>query len=474
MRREGPSAGALKGRGGSGNGAEESRRGRVPVKGSPDAAVRRTPPTPSPWTLAALGALTAAAILLPGLIAHRQAEPERAAVDGPGGYGASAVFTERQPTFTTSAGKVVPLLGGAPDVPAPGDGGTSSAAGGQAASASAPGASDADGSPPSGREQKPAEAGHVEPEAEPSSPSSASANAAPAELPPLGELDRMLVRVYLTEEKRVEKVPMELYVRGVLAGEMPIGFEPEALKAQAIAARTYIVKRLAAKDRSGVPGGAADVTDTTAHQVYVPLAELQKRWSGEERERNLAKLNAAVQQTRGQIVTYEGKPIEALFFSTSNGYTENSEDYWDASLPYLRSVASPWDKTISPEYKETTTMSLAAFWRKLGVSSKAGARSLRVLDTTDGRRIRKLAAGGQVLTGREVREKLGLPSTQFTWKVEGGDIEITTYGYGHGVGMSQWGADGMAKAGRSAYQILSHYYTGTEVVRTASLPRNPA
>ncbi|QJC54526.1 stage II sporulation protein D [Paenibacillus albicereus] len=284
----------------------------------------------------------------------------------------------------------------------------------------------------------------------------------------------MLVRVYLTVEKRVEKVPMELYVRGVLAGEMPIGFEPEALKAQAIAARTYIVKRLAAGDRSGVPGEAADVTDTTAHQVYVPLSKLQKRWSGEERERNLTKLNAAVQQTRGQIVTYEGKPIEALFFSTSNGYTENSEDYWDASLPYLRSVASPWDKTISPEYKETTTMSLAAFWRKLGISSKTSARSLRVLDTTDGRRIRKLAAGGQVLTGREVREKLGLPSAQFTWKVEGGDIEITTYGYGHGVGMSQWGADGMAKAGRSAYEILSHYYTGAEVVRTDSLPRRPA
>ncbi|OXM15083.1 stage II sporulation protein D [Paenibacillus herberti] len=281
----------------------------------------------------------------------------------------------------------------------------------------------------------------------------------------------MTVRVYLTAEKRVEKVPMELYVRGVIAGEMPVSFEPEALKAQAIAARTYLVKRLASGDRSGMPVKNADVTDTTAHQVYVPLDKLLDRWSGKDREANLAKLNAAVQETRGQIITYEGKPIEALFFSTSNGYTENSEDYWGANLPYLRSVASPWDKKISPEFKETTTMSLAAFYKKLGISGKTAPRSLRVLDTTDGRRIREMTAGSKVFTGRQMREKLGLASTQFTWKIAGKEIEITTYGYGHGVGMSQWGADGMAQSGSTAYQILSHYYTGTEVIRTASLPK---
>ena len=277
--------------------------------------------------------------------------------------------------------------------------------------------------------------------------------------------------MYLTKEKRIEKVPLEIYIRGVLAGEMPINFEPEALKAQAIAARTYIVRRLASGDRSGLPVEGADVTDTTVHQVYVPLDRLLNRWNDTEREENLAKLNRAIEETRGEIVTYEGNPIEALFFSTSNGYTENSEDYWNASLPYLRSVSSPWDRKISPEYKDTTAMPLTVFYQKLGLSGKTTAASLRVLDTTEGRRIRELAAGSRTFSGREVREKLGLPSSQFTWKISGKQIEITTYGYGHGVGMSQWGADGMAKNGSTAYEILSHYYTGTQVVKATSLPK---
>ena len=188
------------------------------------------------------------------------------------------------------------------------------------------------------------------------------------------ELDLTAIRVYLAKEKRIEKVPLEIYIRGVLAGEMPITFEPEALKAQAIAARTYIVRRLASGDRSGLPVEGADVTDTTVHQVYVPLGRLVSRWNGAERETNLAKLNRAIEETRGEIVTYEGNPIEALFFSTSNGYTENSEDYWNASLPYLRSVSSPWDRKISPEYKDTTAMPLTVFYQKLGLSGKTTAQ----------------------------------------------------------------------------------------------------
>ncbi|WP_308636678.1 stage II sporulation protein D [Paenibacillus silvisoli] len=295
-----------------------------------------------------------------------------------------------------------------------------------------------------------------------------SSNKKPAQT--ISSYDRMWVNVYLTEEKRIEKMPIELYVRGVLAGEMPIDFELEALKAQAIAARTYIYKRLQQHDRSGLDGKAemADVNDTVMNQVYVPLGRLLSRWDGTAKETNLAKLNEAIEQTKGQIVTYEGEPIQASFFSTSNGYTENASDYWDMDLPYLRSVASPWDKTISPNYKETVTMTLKSFSAKLGVKQSA-VRQMRILDTTEGKRIKTVMIGREKFSGREIREKLGLASSQFIWTILDDEIRITTFGYGHGVGMSQWGANGMAKNGQSAGQILAHYYTGTKLEKAAGL-----
>lgn len=282
--------------------------------------------------------------------------------------------------------------------------------------------------------------------------------------------DHLIVRIYMTKEKRIESVPLETYVRGVVAGEMPIGFELEALKAQAIAARTYLVRRIVQGDVSGVPVKGADVTDTTEHQVYIPLAELATKWPKDEQKKNMSKLSEAVAQTRGKIITYKGEPIEAAFFSTSNGYTENSEDYWKQEIPYLRSVQSPWDKAISPRYKETVELSLNEFYSKLGVTKKGSAKSsIRVVEWTEGNRISRIVIGGITFTGREVREKLGLASSQFTWSVKGNSIAITTYGYGHGVGMSQWGANGMAQSGASAEEILAHYYSSVQVEQASKL-----
>lgn len=286
----------------------------------------------------------------------------------------------------------------------------------------------------------------------------------------LGDYDRMWVRVYLVEDKRIEKMPIELYVRGVIAGEMPIDFELEALKAQAIAARTYIYKRLLTKNRSDMAaaGQEADVMDTVQNQVYVPLSKLLNRWSGEEKETNLKKLNQAVEQTKGQIVTYKGEPIQAAFFSTSNGYTENASDYWSIDVPYLKSVISPWDKFISPRYKETVTMKLSEFSDKLGVK-KNEIQNMRVVGTTEGNRVKMVAIGKSRFSGRIMREKLGLASSQFTWVIQGDEIALTTYGFGHGVGMSQWGADGMARSGQTAKQIVTYYYSGTEVQEASGL-----
>lgn len=284
-------------------------------------------------------------------------------------------------------------------------------------------------------------------------------------------LDQLVVRVYLTKEKRIESVPLETYVRGVVAAEMPIGFELEALKAQAIAARTYMVRRMVQGNDNGVPVKGADVTDTTEHQVYISLPALAEKWSGDEQKSNIGKLNDAIEQTKGIIITYQGEPIDAAFFSTSNGYTENSEDYWQQKIPYLRSVASPWDQAISPKYKETVKLSLKDFYSKLGLSKKQASKSsIRVIEKTEGKRISKIAIGDTTLTGREVREKLGLASSQFIWSIKGNTISITTFGYGHGVGMSQYGANGMAESGASAEDILTHYYSSVQVEQASKLP----
>ncbi len=294
----------------------------------------------------------------------------------------------------------------------------------------------------------------------------------PAAERPDQELDKLQIRVYLTGERRVEQVPLETYIVGVLAGEMPADFEPEALKAQAIAARTYILRRLAGNDTEDTARYRADVTDTVQHQVYVSKARLDAEWASKAKQADLKKLKRAAEETKGLIVTYGGEPIEAVFFSTSNGYTENSEEYWEQEMPYLRSVASPWDKTLSPRFEQQLSLDLSSFYRLIGLSgSKAkGKPSIKIKERTEGNRVKRLTVNGAEFTGREMREKLGLASTEFKWKIGDDEIVFTTYGSGHGIGMSQWGANGMAKEGASAEDIISHYYTGAEVEQASKLP----
>ncbi|NOV04407.1 stage II sporulation protein D [Paenibacillus planticolens] len=281
----------------------------------------------------------------------------------------------------------------------------------------------------------------------------------------------LMIPVYLTKKSVVETVPLEQYVKGVLAAEMPVEFELEALKAQAMAARTYVVRRVLEKDYSNMPVNDALVTDTTAHQAYLNDQELREKWSGGTYETNMAKIDRAVNETKDMILTYEHKPINATFFSTSNGYTENSEDYWPFMSPYLRSVPSPWDVKLSSRYQETVDITYKSMLQKLGVTSIAttgtGEKSMKVLEWSTGHRIKKIAIGGKMFSGREVREKLGLASSQFAWKWAGSKITFTTYGYGHGVGLSQWGANGMAKEGKTAEQIVTYYYTGISIEKAA-------
>ncbi|WP_160724141.1 stage II sporulation protein D [Bacillus sp. USDA818B3_A] len=276
----------------------------------------------------------------------------------------------------------------------------------------------------------------------------------------------MSVAVFRSTKGVIENVPFEDYLVGVVAAEMPAEFKEEALKAQALAARTYIVNRLVNKDTMGVPKGA-QVTDTQIHQVYMNDAEMRRNWDQDYAWKK-KKVIEAVRSTGGKILTYDGKPIDALFFSTGNGYTENSEDYWAGSIPYLRSVASPWDKE-SPKYSNQKVLTVKQFEAKLGVKIGSSSTIGKITERTAGKRVGKVNFNGKVLTGRDIRDKLELKSSDFSWQRKGNNIVITTKGFGHGVGMSQYGANGMAEDGADYKEIVKHYYQGIEITSAESM-----
>ncbi|MFD3446656.1 stage II sporulation protein D [Microbacteriaceae bacterium 4G12] len=266
------------------------------------------------------------------------------------------------------------------------------------------------------------------------------------------------VAVYRSQQKKIEHVPIEEYVMGVVATEMPTNFEMEALKAQALTARTFVVKRMVSGE---VLANKANVTDTVDMQVYKSLQELKSSW-GKEYDAKIQRIREAVGQTAGQVLTYQGEPITASFFSTSNGYTENAEDYWGSPYPYLQSVNSPWDKE-APKFVSEQKLSVAEFQKRLGVTVLKDGTIGKIVEHTPGQRVKLVDFNGKTLTGKQIREKLGLRSSDFTWKQQNDTVVVTTKGYGHGVGMSQYGANGMAKEGKSYKDIVTHYYKGTEI-----------
>lgn len=274
------------------------------------------------------------------------------------------------------------------------------------------------------------------------------------------------VAVYRSSTSKIEETPLEEYLIGVVGSEMPADFNEEALKAQALAARTYIVKEMLSKEHLGLPKGAI-VGDTEFYQVYKNDDELHKLWQMDYSWK-MTKVREAVESTSGQIITYNGKPITASFFSTSNGYTENSEDYWSNAYPYLRSVPSPWD-IGTPKFKSTVTVTVSDFEKKLGVTINKGSAIGNVISRTAGKRVGKVSFKRKVLTGREIRDKLDLKSTDFSWVRKGNSIIITTKGYGHGVGMSQYGANGMAADGKNYEQIIKYYYKGVNITPAQTL-----
>ncbi|MGM9926161.1 MAG: stage II sporulation protein D [Bacillus sp. (in: firmicutes)] len=268
------------------------------------------------------------------------------------------------------------------------------------------------------------------------------------------------VAVLRSASNQVSKLPLEKYLVGVVAAEMPDSFEIEALKAQALTARTYIINKMMENPNPAELKGA-DVTDTVEYQVYKSDEELRVKW-GADYTKNYEKIAQAVLSTEGEIITYGGKPITASFFSTSNGFTENSEAYWDNASPYLKSVESPWDKK-SPKFYDRKTIPVAQFENLLGVNIGDQKQIETKREYTPGKRVASVTVGGKKFSGKQIREALKLKSADFSWERKGDSVIINTKGYGHGIGMSQYGANGMAQEGKTYRQIVEHYYSGIEI-----------
>jgi len=279
------------------------------------------------------------------------------------------------------------------------------------------------------------------------------------------------IKVYRTAANIVEEINFEDYVKGVVAGEMPSSFEEEALRAQAVTARTYSLSKVLRSGEDGNPEAhpAAPLCDSTHCQVYRSPEDLKQiksaQWMGE----GWPKIENAAIDTNGILMYYQGELVEqALFHSSSGGKTENSEDVFVSFVPYLRSVESPYEEDATHQ-NEQTSMSITSFadrLKKAYPSKKIGVvnnSNIKILKRSNGGRVEEIKVGGATLTGRNIRDALGLSSANFSLSLSKNSITITTSGYGHGVGMSQYGANGMAKEGYNYKQILSHYYRGIEV-----------
>lgn len=246
-------------------------------------------------------------------------------------------------------------------------------------------------------------------------------------------------------------ISLENYVIGVVGAEMPAAFGSEALKAQSVVARTYALKRI----ESG-----QTLTTSTANQSYKTDAELKTLW-GNSYSTYYAKVKNAVEATKGEYITYGGKYIDALYFSTSNGKTEDSINVWGNSFPYLKSVDSSWDKNVSG-FSQTKSIAISTVCSKLGVTISSSSQIV-INSKTIGDRVESVTIGGKNFTGVQVRTLLGLRSADFNVSQDGQNIVFTTRGYGHGVGMSQYGANEMSKTGKTYSNIIYHYYTGVKI-----------
>ena len=299
----------------------------------------------------------------------------------------------------------------------------------------------------------------------------APADPAPSAPPPAEEtqpspLDSQTVlRVW--NGTAVEEMTLAAYLPGVVRGEMPAAFEPQALAAQAVAERTYIYYHLRGGPKDAHPD--ADICmDPSCCNAWVSEDKAREKW-GDKYDAYEAKIDQAVSDTDGQVILYDGAPILAAFHSSSAGITANSADVWTSDLPYLHSVTSPESGDTVPNYYSVTTVAAEDFRATFlaahpdAVLEGDCAGWITGVTENDSGRVESAAVGGVTVRGTELRSLYGLRSASFT--VSAGEDGITFHvtGYGHGVGMSQYGANELAKEGKTWQEIIAWYYTGVTI-----------
>lgn len=271
-------------------------------------------------------------------------------------------------------------------------------------------------------------------------------------------------RIGVFDGEKVLPMTLRDYLVGVTAAEMPAGYRIEALKAQAVAARTFTVKHITGELRC--KSGHTVCTDHRCCQAYISIERMKRNW-GERFDERYAKICEAVDSTADIVMTSGGELVTALYHSSSGGKTENCEAVFAVALPYLVSVVSAGEED-SPEYRSTVSFSKAEFNEKINTAfpdaqMKEPSADVEVWQRTDSGRVSLIRLGGTVVSGQQLRNALSLKSTNVEFDIEGDTVEISCLGFGHGVGMSQCGANAMAKEGADFETILKHYYTGIEL-----------
>lgn len=281
------------------------------------------------------------------------------------------------------------------------------------------------------------------------------------------------IRLYISSDKKVQEMNLEEYIKGVVAAEMPANFELEALKAQAVAARTYAYARVkkiyTPKDDSH--NGCDICTDHNHCQAWISRQDAMRKWGIFNANSNWKKIDRAVMETADIVIIHDKKIVNPVFHSCSGGKTENSEDVWEGvGVSYLRSVSSAGEE-VAPNYICTVPISKQDFaeaikkeYPDIKFNKENIIDDIKVLDFTGGGRVKTIRVGDVEMKGMDLRRILSLRSANFTIEEADKDsIKITTTGYGHGVGMSQWGANHLAKIGGSFEEIIKYYYTGVEL-----------
>ncbi len=263
----------------------------------------------------------------------------------------------------------------------------------------------------------------------------------------------------------VEQVNLDEYLCNVVSAEMPANYEIEALKAQAIVARTYTIYKILNKKHD-----TADICDdSTCCQAWISKNDRLARWEESQRESNWQKIVSAVNDTKGKIITYDDKPIDAFFHSNSGGVTEVPVNVWGGTgYPYLQSVETSGEDTYT-QYSSEVVFTQEQLINKLKEKYSdisidfSNNDDIKIMEYTESTRVKTVKFGNHEISGVEARSLLGLRSTNFEISIDDDNIKFSVKGYGHGVGMSQTGADSMAKQGSSAEDIIKHFYTGVEV-----------